>query len=96
VFKSYYQAQNVSIWKYAIPALIDLQFHLIARINNMTQVVLEHICVHHNFANTLKIRLVNWSKNVQDECKAPWQVVLGSMNAAFCVFVSFGLWFEVN
>jgi hypothetical protein len=97
VFKSYDQAQNASIWKYGMPALINLQFpFLIARmINNMTQVVVEHIRVHDNFPNALKTRL-NWSKNVQDECNAPWQVVLGSMNAAFCVFVSLGLLLEVN
>jgi hypothetical protein len=32
VFKSYDQAQNVSIWKYGMPPLINLQFHLSARI----------------------------------------------------------------
>ncbi len=97
VFKSYDQAQNASIWKYGMPALINLQFHfLIARmINNVTQVVVEHIRVHDNFPNALKTRL-NWSKNVQDECNAPWQVFLGSMNAAFCVFVSLGFLLEVN
>ena len=95
VFKSYDQAQNASIWKYGMPALINLQFHLIARIDDMTQVVLEHIRVHDNFPNALKTHL-NWSKNIQDERDAPWQVVLGSMNAAFCVFVSLGLWLEVN
>jgi len=95
VFKSYDQSQNASIWKYGMPALINLQFHLIARIDDMTQVVLEHIRVHDNFPNALKTHL-NWSKNVQDERNAPWQVVLGSMNAAFCVFVSLGLWLEVN
>ena len=78
-----------------MPALINLQFHLIARIDDMTQVVLEHIRVHDNFPNARKTHL-NWSKNVQDERDAPWQVVLGSMNAAFCVFVSLGLWLEVN
>jgi hypothetical protein len=27
---------------------------------------------------------------MQDECNAPWQVMLGSMNAVFCVFIMVG------
>jgi hypothetical protein len=78
-----------------MPALINFQFHLIARIDDTTQVILDHIRIHDNFENALKTRL-NWSKNVQDERDAPWQVVLGSMNAVFCVFISLGLWLELN
>ena len=80
VFKS---TENSSVvWRFGMPALINMQFHLIARIDDATQMVLEHVRVHDNFENALKTRL-NWSKNVQDERDAPWQVVLGSMNAVF-------------
>ena len=66
-------------WKwYGIAALVNLQFHLIARIDDMTQIILEHIRVHDRFENCLKTRL-NWSKNVCDERDALWQIVLGSM-----------------
>ena len=93
VFKS---TENSSVvWRFGMPALINMQFHLIARIDDATQMVLEHVRVHDNFENALKTRL-NWSKNVQDERDAPWQVVLGSMNAVFCVFISLGLWLESN
>ena len=95
VFKSYGEEHNSSIWRYGMPALINFQFHLIARIDDTTQVILDHIRIHDNFENALKTRL-NWSKNVQDERDAPWQVVLGSMNAVFCVFISLGLWLELN
>jgi hypothetical protein len=47
-----------------MPALINFQFHMIARIDNTTQVVLDHIHVHDNFENALKTKL-NWSKNVR-------------------------------
>jgi hypothetical protein len=83
------------IWKYGMPALINFQFHLIARIDDTTQVIMDHIQVHHNFDNALKTQL-NWSKNVQDERDAPWQVILGSMNPMFCNFISLGLWLEIN
>jgi hypothetical protein len=50
--------------------------------------------VHDSFRNALKTRL-NWSKKVNDERDAPWQVVLGSMDPVFCV-ISLGLWLEMN
>jgi hypothetical protein len=92
------QQNNTStsiIWRYGMPALINFQFHLIARIDDTTQVIMDHIRVHDNFENALKTRL-NWSKNVQDERDAPWQVILGSMNPIFCNFISLGLWLEMN
>ena len=98
IFKSTVHAHNTNtsrIWKYGMPALINFQFHLIARIDDTTQVILDHIRVHDNFSDALKTRL-NWSKNVQDERDAPWQVILGCMNPVFCVLISLGLWLEMN
>ena len=51
--------------------------------------------MHDNFENALKTRL-NWSKNVQDERDAPWQIVLAGMNPVFCVLISLGLWLKFN
>jgi hypothetical protein len=45
--------------------------------------------------NALKARL-NWSKNVSNERNAPWQIVLGSMDTAFCVLASLSLWMELE
>ena len=54
-------------WKrYGILAMTKFQFHLIARVDDSTQLVLEHIRVHDTFTGALKTRL-NWSKNVDDE-----------------------------
>jgi hypothetical protein len=83
------------IWLYGMRALVNYQFHLMARVDDTTQVVLEHIKVHDKFCNCLKTRL-NWSKNVNDERDAPWQVILGSVNSSFCCFISLGLWLEMN
>jgi hypothetical protein len=77
-------------------ALVNFQFHMIARVDDSTQVVLEHIRVHDNFPHTLKTRL-NWSKNVQDKRDAPWQIVMGALNPVYCVLCSLGLcWLEIN
>ena len=92
------EGSNGETWKrYGITGLVNFQFHLIlARINDSTQLVLEHIQVHNIFPNALKTRL-NWSKNVQDERDAPWQIVLGSsINPVYCVFCSLRLWLELN
>jgi hypothetical protein len=84
-------------WKrYGITTMVNFQFHLIARVDDTTQLVLEHICVHDNFPKCLKTRL-NWSKNVNDEQDAPWQIVLGSINSVYCVLsLLLALWLELN
>ena len=95
VFKTFGGSHSSGIWKLGMPALINFQFHMIARIDDTTQVIMEHICVHDHLENALKTRL-NWSKNVQDERDALWQIVVGSLNPIFCVFISLGLWLESN
>jgi hypothetical protein len=87
--------RNSSIWRYGLYALTNFQFHLLARIDDTTQVLVENLKVHDSFCNALKTRL-NWSKNVSEERDAPWQIVLGSMDTAFCVYASLSLWMEVN
>jgi len=83
-------------WKrYGISAMTNFQFHLIARVDNSTQLVLEHNRVHDKFPSALKTRL-NWSKNVDDKRDAPWQIVLGSLNPVYCVLCSLALWLELN
>ena len=85
-----------SSWKrYGISAMVNFQLHLIARIDDSTQVILEHICGHDKSAHALKARL-NWSKNVQDKRDAPFQIVLGSLNPMNCVLCSLALWLELN
>jgi hypothetical protein len=79
---------HASYWqRYGISALVNFQFHMIARVDDSTQVVLEHIRVHDNFPHALKTRL-NWSKNVQDKRDVPWQIVLGALNPFYCVLCS--------
>ncbi len=95
VFKTFGGPHSSGIWKVGMPALINFQFHIIARIDNTTQVIMDHICVHNHFENALKLRLT-WSKHVQDERDAPWQIVLGSIDPIFCVIISLELWLECN
>jgi hypothetical protein len=77
-------------------AMVNFQFHVIGRIDDTTQVLVNHsICVHDTFPNCLKTKL-NWSKNVGDKHNSPWQIVLGSMDTTYCVLVSMAIWFELK
>jgi hypothetical protein len=70
---------NSMLWRYGMSALINFQFHIVGRIDDTTQVLIDHLHVHDSFSNCLKTKL-NWSKNVGDERDAPWQIILGSMD----------------
>jgi hypothetical protein len=85
---------TTTVVKYGIPAIINYQFHMIARIDDSTQAQMENLQAHESFSFLLKTKL-NWSKNVLEERDAPWQVVIGSMDATYCVHVTTGLWLEV-
>jgi hypothetical protein len=86
---------NSMLWRYGMSAMINFQFHVIARIDDTTQLLIDHIRVHDSFPNCLKTKL-NWSKNVGDERDAPWQIVMGSMDTTYCVLVSMAIWMEIN
>jgi len=83
------------MWRYGMSAMINFQFHVIGRIDDTTQVLINHIRVHDSFPNCLKTKL-NWSKNVRDERDAPWQIILGAMDTTYCVLVSTATWLEMN
>ena len=74
---------------------MNFQFHLIARIDCTTQVKMENLQVHIDLDFCLKTKL-NWSKNVNEERDAPWQIVIPSMNHKRCVFLSTALWLETS
>ena len=68
-------------------------FHLIAGIDDMTQVQIENLQKHQQLC--LKTRL-NQSKNVTDECNAPWQAIVGCLDTTFCILLSTSQWLELN
>ena len=83
------------IWRYGLYSLTNFQFHMIARIDDTTQVLIDNIQVHDSFPNALKTRM-NWSKNVTEERDAPWQIVMGATDTMFCVLTSLALWLEMH
>ena len=51
------------LWRYMKSAMINFKFHVIARIDDTAQVLIDHICVHDLFPKCWKTKL-KWSKNV--------------------------------
>jgi len=47
--------------KFGIPALNNLQYHLIAKIDDTTQIKMENVKAHPTFDFCVKVKL-NWSK----------------------------------
>jgi hypothetical protein len=87
---------NSMLWSYGtMNAMINFQFHVIGRIDDTTQGLVDHLGVHDSFPNCLKTKL-NWSKNVGDERTAPCQMVMGSMDTMYFVLVSMAIWMEMN
>jgi hypothetical protein len=64
-----YGGNNNIIWRLGVPPLVNYQFHLIAWIDDATQILLDHhVQVHNSFSNVLKTKL-NWSKNVTERAQ---------------------------
>jgi hypothetical protein len=82
------------IKKYGIPAMMAFQFHMIARIDCSTQVMIANLRPHDHFTFCLKVRL-NWSKNVMEERDAPFQAVVASKDHTYCVHPVLAMWLEV-
>jgi hypothetical protein len=83
------------IAKWGVPAQMCFQFHLIARINCVSQFLCSNLKVHDRFPQALKAKL-NWSKNVLEERDAPWQMILRSIDLAFCVLLNLSLWLVLS
>jgi hypothetical protein len=82
--------------KYGIPALTKFQFHMISCIDDSTLFFANHLKPHNNYPDIcLKARL-NWAKNVNEERKAPYQALIGSMNQQYCIFIALGIWLEAS
>ena len=87
-------AESGNLTRYGIPALSNFQVHMIGRIDCVCQFRKEHFQPHDVFPDFAAKAKFSWSKNVQQEGDAPWQIVLGSRDPVFCVFISTAIWLE--
>jgi hypothetical protein len=82
--------------KYGIPAFINYQFHMLARVDDVSQSLRENLQLHDRFPNIALKSRINWSKNVMEERDAPFQSMLASMDPVYCVHLSLSLWLELH
>jgi hypothetical protein len=76
--------------------MMNFQYHLIMRSNNVGHFKIEHLMAHateefKDFALELR---VFWSKNVLEERDCPEQILLGSMEHQYCMLLSLSLYLE--
>jgi hypothetical protein len=84
------QEDGTIFTRYGIPALTKFQFHMILQIDDTTLFFSQH---YGEFC--LKGKL-NWAKNVNEECEAPFQTIIASMNQQYCVFIALAIWLVVS
>ena len=82
------------IWNYGCVASLNFQFHMIARIDDSMNVKMDNFKTCPTFPCYLQTRM-NWSKNVQEERDAPWQMIMPCMNTMYCVYATLSLWLEI-
>ena len=87
--------EHGNITHYGVPAFTNIQCHLIAHIDCVSQwqkVLFQPHDIYPEFAAKAQL---SWSKTVNEECDAPWQIALGSKNPVHCVFISLVIWLEL-
>ena len=92
LFRESPESGNIS--RYGLPAFITFQSSLISRIDcacYWQKAVFEAHDLFPEFA--AKCRLT-WSKNVYVEADAPWQIIIGPLDPAFCVLIGLAVWLE--
>ena len=82
------------ITRYGLPALFNFQSHLISRIDCACQWQKDLFKAHRQYPEFAARARLSWGKNVHSEDEAPYQIVLGSLDPVFCVFVSLSIWLE--
>jgi hypothetical protein len=75
--------QTTASSKYMIGSVLTLQWHLIARIDDMMKLKFDNLSASVHHSSVLTCRMC-WSKNISEERDAPDQIILGSMDPKVC------------
>jgi hypothetical protein len=81
--------------KFKIGSVLSLQWHLIARIDDMMKLRFSDFSpnIHQRFTLTCQMR---WSKNILEERDAPEQIVMGSMDPKMCPILNLAVYIEAT
>ena len=69
------------------------QYHLIGRVDDVTNFKTADPRGHSSFYFALKTR-VRWSKNVMEERQCPPQILMGALDPDFCVILNLAIYLE--
>ena len=69
------------------------QYHLVGRVDDAANAKLDAPRVHNVYPDLLQTA-VSWSKNVRDERRCPDQILMGSMDDFYCLFIALSLHLE--
>jgi Transcriptional activator of glycolytic enzymes len=74
--------------------MLKLQFHLIARTDDICNLVSADVREHEQFGTFALQTKVVWSKNVNEERECPDQIILGSNDPDFCCLIALACYLE--
>jgi hypothetical protein len=84
------------LYKHKIPTMLKLQFHIIARTDDICNMMMRDIREHEKYGEFALQTKVAWSKNVTDERQCPDQIILGCNDPDFCVLMSLAGYMEAR
>ena len=76
-----------------VACFLALQWHLIARMDDMLHVKFSNLCSNSLFSFCLKCQ-IRWSKNTTEERCCPNQILMSSNDPLLCVILNLGIYIE--
>ena len=80
--------------QFKTPTMLKLQFHLIARTDDICNLLSSDLREHEQFGTFALQTKVAWSKNVNEERECPDQIILGANDPDFCCLMALGCYLE--
>ncbi|KAG1703778.1 hypothetical protein DVH05_006792 [Phytophthora capsici] len=81
--------------KYMVNSVLTLQWHIMARIDDMMKLQFNNFFSNTQYTSTLLCQ-VRWSKNISEERDAPEQIVFGSMDSRLCPLLNLAIHIETS
>ena len=82
------------ITQYMVSALWCLQWHVIARVDDMVNLKVVNLSCAPGVEHAIRMKM-KWSKNISRKKDAPNQIILGSMDSRMCPILSMAFYFAV-
>lgn len=89
------RADQDPLKKYGYSALVCLQLHFLARIDDTCALMVDEIRAHDTYKHFALRGRMCWSKNVLEERAAPAQIIFGASNYNFCPLLTLALFLEL-